>query len=167
MPTGRPKKEESEKAKESFVVRLDNENLNILNSYAYSLKVASSSVVTRILRENGCFDYDIDDELYIKLLKFPEAGQTMPRSRTPVRELKIIRCWITKKEKKSLIYYALMKHNVSPSVLANDLLKNFLLSIKQEPQKIENKADIIVKDLWQNVSDETKKELTEEYLKSK
>jgi hypothetical protein len=157
----RPKKEEDKKATESFVVRLNKNDYKMLDDYAHSLKIAISSAATKILSENGCFEYDISDELYLKMMQFPEAGQIVPRIRdkVSVREIKIVRCWITRKEKKSLAYCALVKHNVSPSILVNDLLKKFLLNIKQEPEKIENKADILVKDLWQHVSEETKKEL--------
>jgi len=74
---------------------------------------------------------------------------------------------MTKKQKKSLTYYAIVKNNTSPLILINNLLKKLLLDIKQEPKNIENKADILVKDLWANVSNETKKELVEEYLRNK
>jgi hypothetical protein len=162
----RPKKEENDKATESFVVRLNKEEYKILDVYASSLKIVPSSAVTKILSERGCFEYDINDDLYLKIMKFPEAGQIVPRIRDKdsVREIKIVRCWVTKREKKSLAYYALVKHNVSPSVLVNSFLKNFLANINQEPEKVENNADVLVKDLWQHISNEVKKELVDKYL---
>jgi len=161
----RPRKKESEKAKESFVVKLNSDQHNVLSNYASSLKMILSLAITKILAENKCFDYDIDDEMYLKILNFPENRLMNPRSISGTK-LKIVRCWITKKEKKALAYCAIVKNNVSPSVFVNNLLKKFISSIKSDPEKCESNADVLIKDLWQHVSDKTKKELVEEYLKN-
>jgi len=162
----RPKKEASERATESFVVRLNNDDSKILSDYANSLKTTLSSAITKIVAENKCFDYDIDDDMYAKILSFSENGQAVPRS-IVASELKIVRCWITKREKRSLLYCATIKHSTSLSVFVNSLLKDFIANIKQVPQKTENNADVLIKDLWQYASDKTKKELVEEYMHKK
>lgn len=157
----RPRK--SERAIESMVIRLNQDDYNVLNNYAYLLDTTMSSMVIKVLLENKCFEYDVSDDIYFKMLEFPEARQIVPRGHC---DTKTIRCRMTKNQKKSLTYCALTKYNISPLVLINDLIKKFLLDIKQEPENIENKADILIKDLWAKVSDKTKKELVDEYLQN-
>jgi len=164
----RPKKEYNEKSTESFVVRLNQDDYNTINNYANSLGIIMPTVIVKFLLENGCFEYDINDDLYSKILKLPEAGQVVPRVRgdVSIRKIKIVRCWVTKKQKKSLAYCALTKHNVSPSVFVNDLLKRLLSDIKQGTKETETKPDILIKNLWTKVSDGTKKELLDEFLRN-
>ncbi|MCL1946380.1 MAG: hypothetical protein FWF51_04390 [Chitinivibrionia bacterium] len=161
----RPFKEESAKATETITIRLNNTDANALSRYAGSLEKPIASVVTKILENEGCFDYDISDDVYLSLQKSPEINYVVSQ-RIPLNERNVIRCRITKKQKRALTYFAITKHKTSPLILIRDIIKTFLLS-RQEKEKTENSEDIIVKDLWTKISEETKKELVEDYLKNK
>ena len=154
---------ENQKATESINIRLNKEESDLLDKYAADQ--SGSSAVNKILSDNGCFDYDdISDDVYnsyLNLLKSPEFN-FVNSQRIPKNEIRIVRCWLTKNQKKSLFYLALEKHKTSPSVFVKDILRKTLFGSDLS----QNSDDILVKKIWANVSAETKKELFEGYLKS-
>ena len=156
------KKKEIQKPIESIHIRLNKKESDSLNKYAVSQNcVSAASAITKILNDNGCFDYDISDDIYINLLKAPEVDY-VTNQRIPKSELRIVRCRLTKQQKKSLFYLALEKHKTSLPVF----VKNTLKAILFDSALSQKNNDILVKKMWVNVSEETKKELVAEYLKS-
>ena len=144
---------------ESIYIRLNKEESDSLDKYAGEKEF--SPVINKILSDNGCFDYDVSDSTYMDLLKLPEIDYIV-NQRIPKNEIRIIRCRMSKNQKKSLFYLALEKHKTSPSVLVKDILRKTLFGSDLS----QSNDDILVKKIWANVSAETKKELFEEYIKT-
>jgi len=133
-PTGRPRKEIGDKAIESIIVRLNSEDFGIIKKYSDVRKISPSKVLAMFFVDSGCFAHEVSDEIFDDLLQRPEMMMTVSL-RIPRNDVNIIRCWIKKEERKSFVYHAIVKHQVSPTVLANNLTKNLIATIKTKSEK--------------------------------
>jgi len=118
MLRGRPKKKETEKLTDSILLRLNTSDYETLKQIALSRKLSLTSLIMTELASKKCFENEISDEEYEGLLKRTEMMQTVSQ-RIVKNDVHIIRCWTTKKDKKSLTYHAVIGNNCSVSVFVN------------------------------------------------
>ncbi len=107
-----------DKATESITVRLTIEDHKTLNDIAMSRRLPISALITYSLAEKKYFEHKISDEEYEKILKYPEMLQTVSQQ-IPKENRRLFCCWLTKEEKKSLTYHAVVNCKCSVSILVN------------------------------------------------
>jgi hypothetical protein len=118
MQKGRPRKKETEKLTDSILLRLNSQDYEILKKIALYRKLSLSSLVMTELSSKKYLDDKISDEKYEELLMYPEMMQTVSQ-RIVKNDVHIIRCWITREDKKSLTYTAVIRNRCSVSILVN------------------------------------------------
>lgn len=117
----RPRKNDAEKAKESITIRLTMADYEAINHIAISRRLPLSAFITSMFAEKGYLDHKISDEEYSELLNRPEMLQVVSQQ-IPKKNRRLCGFWITKEEKKSLTYHAVVNHKCSLSVLVNKIV---------------------------------------------
>ena len=118
---GRPKKMEAEKLNESIFMRLSKANYDAFAKIAFSRRLPISLLILTLLAENKSFEKKVSDEEYEDLLKRPEAMQNVSQN-TRKEDRRVVVCRMTKEDKKSLTYKAVIGERCSPNVLMNRVI---------------------------------------------
>jgi len=163
---GRAPLPDSVKLTESITIGLNRANMEALEDYATKTGVTITSAIRNILEPSGCFSHKVSDEEYEVLKNTPEKLLIRSGNWIPAHERKTFRSRVTKEHIKSLFYEAIRVKKTSPVLFVRNVIEAFLES-GSNPENPVTSDDILVKKIWQNVSEGTKKELLDEYQKAR
>ena len=117
----RPKKTEAEKLSESVYVRMSNADYEAFYKIAISRRLPVALLAVTLLAEKKCFVNKVSDDEYEELLSRPEMMQNVQQNFRK-EERHIIACRMTKEDKKSLTYQAVIKKHCAPTILVNSII---------------------------------------------
>lgn len=124
----RPKMSDDQKNTEWVVVRLSKTDHKLFSEFARSIKSTLSGYVYTLIQSTGAFEHDISDEIYADILQIPEASYFVQRMRSK-DDVSLIRSYLTKEEKKSLTYHAVMKCKTSVTIFVHGLVQESIKDI--------------------------------------